>query len=74
VGIRFYSRTKSKSSIRYEVTTKLLGDYTIVTEVSSVVDDVITKLTRSVLNTQEVQVREALIKQGWTPPLDKKGD
>lgn len=53
----------------FTIATSLIGDV-IVQEVSQ--DDPFTDkrdvLARSVINTQEAQLREALIVLGWTPP------
>lgn len=51
-----------------DVRTNVYPEGLIVTEV---IDDIGTyreRIVRQVLNTKEQQVREALIKLGWTPP------
>lgn len=32
---------------------------------------VVTKLSHMIIRTQDAQVREALVKLGWTPPAEK---
>ena len=59
--------------MKYEVTTKSLGNGRIVTAVDHVASDVFmnnvrTTIIRQILDTQDQQVRDALIQIGWTPP------
>jgi len=52
----------------FEVTTKHGLDGTIIQEVYSVRNDIREQIMQRVMNTQEQQIKDALIKLGWTPP------
>ena len=34
-------------------------------------EDIVTVLTREIINTKEDRVKQALIELGWTPPVEK---
>lgn len=55
----------------FEVITTPSSDGKITLEVNSVIDNKCTQIIRRVLDTQDLQVREALIKLGWAPPKNK---
>ena len=52
----------------FEVTTKIIADDKILLEVHSTLNGMRNDVTRRVIDTQEQQVRDALIALGWTPP------
>ncbi len=54
----------------YYISTEIDGE--IITQVSKITDvdsGVVFNLTKAIVNTKERQMREALLKLGWTPPL-----
>lgn len=53
--------------IAYEVSTQALPNGDIVQELSSV-GDFRERIYTQIFHTQDVQIREALIKLGWMPP------
>jgi len=57
---------------RIDITTIPTSDGRITQTVCSVLDSVNTQLMRTVLNTSDQQIRDALIELGWTPPSDER--
>lgn len=57
-------------STRFEVITTPSSDGKITLEVNSLTEDKCTQIIRRVLDTQDLQIRKALIRLGWTPPTD----
>ncbi len=57
----------------YNISTEIDGE--IITQVSKITEGgVVFNLTKAIVNTKEKQMREALLKLGWTPPLDYSND
>ena len=52
----------------FEVTTKIIADDKILLEVHSTLNGIRDDVMRRVMDTQEQQIRDALIALGWTPP------
>ena len=52
----------------FEVTTKIIADDKILLEVHSTLNGIRDDVIRRVMDTQEQQIRDALITLGWTPP------
>ena len=52
----------------FEVTTKIIADDKILLEVHSTLNGIRDDVMRRVMDTQEQQIRDALIQLGWTPP------
>ncbi len=51
----------------YNISTEIDGE--IITHVSKIAENaVVFNLTKAIANTKEKQMREALVKLGWTPP------
>ena len=55
----------------FEIVTTPKETGEIVQEIFSVHDDIRSLITRRVMDTSEQQIREALIRLGWTPPPNK---
>ena len=55
----------------FEVVTTPQADGKIVQEAYGVFNDIREQMIRRVMDTQEYQIREALIALGWTPPSTK---
>lgn len=58
--------------INYRIQTIIDGD-NIVQSNSVLMDDIIQQLPKQVIDTSEQQIRAALIKLGWTPPVSSGG-
>ncbi len=55
----------------YNISTEIDGE--IITQVSKITEGgVVFNLTKAIVNTKEKQMREALLKLGWTPPDGEK--
>ena len=52
----------------FEVTTKIITDNKILIEVHSTLNGIRDDFLRRIVDTQEQQIRDALITLGWTPP------
>ena len=52
----------------FEVTTKIIADEKILFAVHSTLNGIRNDVMRRVMDTQEQQIRDALIALGWTPP------
>ena len=52
----------------FEVTTKIITDNKILIEVHSTLNGIRDDVLRRIVDTQEQQIRDALITLGWTPP------
>ena len=52
----------------FEVTTKIIADDKILLEIHSTLNGIRDDVMRRVMDTQEQQIRDALIQLGWTPP------
>ncbi len=51
----------------YNISTEIDGE--IITQISKITEDgTVFNLTKAIVNTKEQQMREALVKLGWTPP------
>jgi hypothetical protein len=59
--------------MKYVITTSIEGNKIIQEgRYEDELNSVRTKMVRKILNTEEQQVKDALIKLGWTPPKDKE--
>lgn len=56
------------STIKYGVNTTIEG---LLIRQNTSIGGLITSITTRIVDTQDHQLREALIKLGWTPPNDK---
>lgn len=56
------------SCTEYKINTSIHND-TILQEFYSVSDEVKERISKYIFNTQELQIKNALIALGWTPPL-----
>ena len=52
----------------FDVTTKIIADDKIMLEIHSTLNGIRNDVMRRVMDTQEQQIRDALIQLGWTPP------
>jgi len=61
-----------KDSIKYDINTIInYKDKRIIQDIRSPnIDNIIQTIHRTILDTKEEQLRDALIKLGWTPPKD----
>ena len=57
---------------KFIVDTKIIDDYIIEQTINYDFEGYIKQASRQIINTRDLQVREVLIKLGWTPPLDEK--
>jgi hypothetical protein len=57
-----------RNEISFEVNTEVFKNGSINLEITSQSSSIRGDIFRQVLNTQEEQIRQALIKLGWTPP------
>lgn len=55
-------------TISYHVNTFVMDDGNIMPEIHSELRDKITTVSRQMIMVQDEQVKQALIKLGWTPP------
>lgn len=56
------------SAIDFNIHTEIEGD-DIHTQVDMVMNEVIVNTQAQILRTKDTQIRDALIKMGWTPPV-----
>lgn len=56
------------SEAKYAIKTTPFVDGRIIQDICFEKDDSVQRITSFLINTREVQVREALIQLGWTPP------
>jgi hypothetical protein len=62
-----------KDTLRFGVGTDVGKDGTITQMTSIIFDDIMTVISRKVLDLQEAETRNALIRLGWTPPKEGEG-
>lgn len=58
--------------LKYEVVTTPFENGDIMQETNLLRDGLREQLTRTLIRTQDQQIKDALISLGWTPPGDKK--
>lgn len=57
---------------KFEIKTQVIDNAIIEQETLSIVHDYKEQVVRQLFDTREKQIREALIKLGWTPPKENE--